>query len=99
MPHKEIAAMLGITGNVLGRNISGPRLSTKQGAIDNEERNTLNIMNEEDIFKEQLRSVFSDYAGSGALDGWERLEQSLDSLQRTRIVRPQLVYRFGCFYM
>ena len=44
-------------------------------------------MNEEDIFKEQLRSVFSDYEVPVPSDGWERLEQSLDSLQRTRIVR------------
>lgn len=44
-------------------------------------------MNQEDIFKEQLKSVFSDFEAPVPHDGWEKMEQSLNAIVRARIVR------------
>lgn len=44
-------------------------------------------MNEKDIFKEQLKSVFSDFEAPVPPDGWEKVEQSLNAIRRARIIR------------
>ena len=44
-------------------------------------------MNQKDIFKEQLKSVFSDFEAPVPSDGWEKVEQSLNAIRRSRIVR------------
>lgn len=44
-------------------------------------------MNQKDIFKEQLKSVFSDFEAPVPPDGWEKVEQSLNAIRRARIVR------------
>lgn len=44
-------------------------------------------MNKEDIFKEQLKSVFSDFEAPVPHDGWEKMEQSLNAIARARIIR------------
>ena len=44
-------------------------------------------MNQKDIFKEQLKSAFSDFEAPVPPDGWEKVEQSLNAMRRARIVR------------
>lgn len=44
-------------------------------------------MNQKDIFKEQLKSVFSDFEAPVPPDGWEKVERSLNAIRRVRIVR------------
>jgi hypothetical protein len=44
-------------------------------------------MNEKDIFKEQLKSVFSDFEAPVPPDGWEKVEQSLNTIRRAKIIR------------
>ncbi len=44
-------------------------------------------MNQKDIFKEQLKSVFSNFEAPVPHDGWEKIEQSLNVVARAKIVR------------
>lgn len=44
-------------------------------------------MDQKDIFKEQLKSVFSDFEASVPPDGWEKVEQSLKTIKRARVIR------------
>ena len=44
-------------------------------------------MNEKDIFKEQLKSFFSDFEAPVPPDGWEKVEQSLNTIRRAKIIR------------
>lgn len=44
-------------------------------------------MSQNDIFKDQLRSAFSDFEAPVPQDGWERIEQELNAVARTRIIR------------
>lgn len=44
-------------------------------------------MNQKDIFKEQLKSAFSDFEAPVPHDGWEKMEQSLNAIARAKIVR------------
>ncbi len=44
-------------------------------------------MNQKDIFKNQLKSAFSDFEAPVPGDGWEKLEQSLNAAARAKIVR------------
>lgn len=44
-------------------------------------------MNEKDIFKEQLKSAFDGFEAQVPQDGWEKLEQALNTAARAKIVR------------
>lgn len=44
-------------------------------------------MHKNDIFKDQLKSAFSDFEAPVPSDGWEKMEQSLNAIARAKIVR------------